>query len=150
MGMTAEQKEEFESVMAFDNQNKIAELVAELGKKTNDNKALYATYKESKDEEDKIRLTLTERLKGTGLLTAKTPEYTASIAVKQQVAVTNEREAIDWLKNSGLETDQYIGLKTTNFKTMATSMLKDTGEVIPGTQLVESESLSIRANKKKA
>lgn len=128
----------------------VSELVAKLGELSGASKELYKQYKDIKDREDQVRFELTEALRENGLLTAKTPDFTASIARKQSVMVASEAEAINWVKdNLPAESDHYIGLRTTQFKTMALARLKETGEVIPGTELIESESLSIRANKKK-
>lgn len=126
----------------------VSELVSALGAVSSESKELYKQYKEAKEKEDALRAALTAQLHESGLLTAKTPDYTASISIKKSVAVTDESAAIGWLKESGLEVDHYVGLRLTNFKTMANAMLKDTGEIVPGTELQESESLAIRANKK--
>lgn len=128
----------------------VSELVTKLGAMSTESRALYKRYKELKEVEDVLRFELTQALHETGLLTAKTPEFTASIAKRPSVMVVHEQSVLDWLRETpDIETDQYIGLKTTNFKTLAMSLLKGTGEIIPGTELVETESITIKANKKK-
>lgn len=128
----------------------VSELVSVLGEISTESKELYKQYKILKEQEDEIRFELTHKLKESGLLSAKTDAFTASIAKKPTVTVTHEQSVLDWIKETpDVESDQYIGLKLTPFKTLAMSILKGTGEIIPGTELIETESLSIRANKKK-
>ena len=127
----------------------ITELVERAGELSHNSRELYKQYKAVKEEEDAVRAELTAQLNTTGLLTAKTAYFTASIAKKQSVNVVDEKAAVKWIESEGLEVDYYVGLKLTPFKTMAMSRLKDTGEIIPGTELAEAETLSIRENKKK-
>lgn len=127
----------------------VSEMVTALGELSSASKDLYKQYKEVREKEDILRTELVIKLKESGLMSAKTDSYTASLAKKPSITVTHEKEVLTWLKKSKLETDQYIGLKTTNFKVLAMSMLKGTGEIVPGTEIVEVESLSVRSNKKK-
>lgn len=127
----------------------VSALVDELGQLGQASKELYGQYKAVEEQKAEVRAALTEALQMTGLRSAKTSAFTASIAVKPSIQITHEQSVIDWLKESpNIETDQYIGLKKTEFKTLATALLKDTGEVIPGTEVLQQETLSVRANKK--
>jgi len=127
----------------------VAELIEELGAIKTASNTVYKTYKELKETEDKLKVELFAKLHDTGLKSAKGNTYTASIAEKPGVIVTHEKSVLDWLKESpDVEADAYIGLKVTPFKTFALQVMKTTGEVIPGTELQTTESLSIRANKK--
>lgn len=127
----------------------VTELIEKVGELSHNSRELYKQYKAVKDQEDAMRAELTTQLNTSGLLSAKTDRFTASIAKKQSVTVVDEKKAVEWIKSEGLDLDYYVGLKLTPFKTMAMSKLKDTGEVIDGTELVETESLSIREVKKK-
>lgn len=126
----------------------VTDLVSALGDLKKQSADLYKQYKEVKNIEDIARNDLIEALRASGMKSVKTDKYMASMAYKPSVNILHEQSVIDWLKETpNIETDQYIGLKKTEFKTLALAMLKGTGEVVPGTELVNTESLSIRSNK---
>lgn len=128
----------------------LSKLIHDLGEARAKAVNAYMIYKDLKEIEDSIRYNLHDELRTIGLQSVKGNEYTASITNKQTVLVTNERLVIDWLNNTpNVESDQYIGLKATEFKSFAQSILKDTGEIIPGTDVQVRESLAIRSNVKK-
>jgi len=109
----------------------------------------YQSYKELKTSEDNLRFELEQKLKETGLKSVKGATYNAVITETPRIVIRHEQSVIDWLQNTpNIETDQYIGLKTTEFQSLAKSMLKDTGELVPGTDVEMKESLAIRSNKK--
>lgn len=127
----------------------VSQLVDELGQLGQTSKELYGQYKAIEEKKAEARAALAEALQVVGLRSAKTSAFTASIAVKPSIQIVHEQSVIDWLQETpDVETDQYIGLKKTEFKTLATAMLKNTGEVIPGTEVLQQETLSVRANKK--
>lgn len=126
----------------------VTELIDEVGRANKEARALYKLYKELKDKEDVLRVELVEKLHKTGLKSAKTDMFNASISERSDIVVTHEQSVLDWLKETpDIETDQYIGLKTTNFKTLARALRKDTGEIVPGTEVVTSETLTIKGVK---
>lgn len=132
-------------------QMSLSELVAALGEARTASSNAYEGYKELKGNEDQLRYELELKLHEMGLKSAKGEDFTASVVEKPTVVVKHEQSVIDWLKNTpDIESDRYIGLKTTEFQSLAKSMLKGTGEVIPGTEVEVRESLAIRANKKPA
>jgi hypothetical protein len=99
--------------------------------------------------EDSLRVDLEMGLKESGLMSAKNDQFTASISQTPTIVVTHEQSVIDWLKTTpDVESDLYIGIKKTEFNSFAKTLLKGTGEVIPGTELQTREALSIKANKK--
>ena len=126
----------------------IPQLISLVGQSTVQNRALYGQYKESKEQEDQARALLQSKLQEEGMLSAKTENYVVSIAKKTDVNVIDDKAAIAWMRERKLDLNYYVGLKKTEFKTMARAMLKETGEVAGGTEVVEIESLSIRENKK--
>jgi hypothetical protein len=129
--------------------NDVSALVDELGTLSQQSKELYGQYKAIEEQKAGVRAALTEALQTAGLRSAKTSNYTASVSVRPSVQVVHEQSVIDWLKDTpDVETDQYIGLKKTEFKTLAMAVLKNTGEVIPGTEVVQTETLSVKGNKK--
>jgi hypothetical protein len=129
----------------------LSELVAALGEARTASSNAYEGYKEIKGHEDQLRYELELKLHDMGLKSAKGEDFTASIVEKPTIVVKHEQSVIDWLKNTpDVEPDRYIGLKTTEFQSLAKSMLKGTGEVIPGTEVEVRESLAIRSNTKPA
>jgi hypothetical protein len=127
----------------------LSELVADLGLARKAASNAYEQYKELKSHEDQIRYELDGMLHSMGLKSAKGEDFTASLVEKPTIVIKHEQSVIEWLKATpDVEADRYIGIKATEFKTLAQSVLKGTGEVIPGTEVEVKESLAIRANKK--
>lgn len=127
----------------------LSELVMALGEARAASSAAYDGYKELKTSEDNLRFELEQKLKETGLKSVKGATYNAVITETPKIVIRHEQSVIDWLQNTpDIETDQYIGLKATEFQALAKSMLKDTGELVPGTEVEMRESLAIRSNKK--
>lgn len=129
----------------------LSRLLNELGEARNDSHNAYERYKELKGIEDQVRYELEAALHGIGLRSAKGENFTASIVEKPTIVVKSEVTVIEWLKESPeIESDRYIGIKAAEFKSLAESLLKGTGEVVPGCEVEVRESLAIRANKKPA
>lgn len=127
----------------------ISELIEQLGLNKTLANETYVAYKKLKEAEEDLKAMLFHKLQETGLKSAKGDKYTASISEKPSIVINHEQSILDWLKESpNVEADAYIGLKATPFKSLAMQVLKETGEVIPGTELQTVESLSIRTNKK--
>jgi hypothetical protein len=132
-----------------DSTKNLSELVATLGVAREATTGAYERYKELKGIEDQVRYELELKLHEMGLRSAKGADFTASIAQKPSIVITHEPSVLDWLREApDIETDHYIGLKAPEFKSLAISLLKGTGETIPGTTVEMKESLSIRANAK--
>lgn len=126
----------------------IAELIEHIGKHKQQAASMYKQYKELKDEEEMLKQELMARLQEVGLKSAKGERFSASMTSRPDVVVQHEQSIINWLKESpNVEEDAYIGLKVTPFKALARQVLKETGEVIPGTDLVTIESISVKENK---
>jgi hypothetical protein len=85
-------------------------------------------------------------LKSLGIKSAKTDDgFTAVIANRVNIAIKHEPSVIDWIRNNpDLEADVYIGLKKSAFDPIARTILKSTGEVVPGTEIETVEYLSPR------
>lgn len=127
----------------------ISELLNELGQVKTTANNHYKEYKALKEQEDGLKFKISETLKEMGLKTAKGDKYQVSLSEKHDIKVTSESNVLFWLKESpDVEADAYIGLKTTAFKNLANQMLKDTGEMVPGTELTMNEIVSVRANRK--
>lgn len=127
----------------------LSDLVAALGHARAATTSCYEAYKEVKGIEDQLRYELENMLTAMGLKSAKGADFTASIIEKPTIVVKREQDVIEWLQSTpDIESDRYIGLKTTEFKSLALSLLKGTGEIIPGTEVEARESLAIRSNTK--
>lgn len=125
-------------------------MLTKLGRARQASARAYDIYKQLKEMEDALRAQLFETLKADNLRSAKGADFTASISQTPTVVVKHEPSVIDWLKHApDIEYDQYVGLKTTNFQGLARSILKGTGEVIPGTEIEVRETISIKSNVKK-
>lgn len=127
---------------------KISELVDKIGVTKKTANDLYKQYKEYKDTEESLKEELKIQLAEAGLRSTKTKNFNASLTQKPDIQVTHEQSVMDWLKQSpNVEEDAYIGLKLTPFKGLALHILKETGEIVPGTETLTKESISIRENK---
>lgn len=128
----------------------LSELLAELGKARQDSNNAYERYKELKGIEDALRYELDVMLHEQGLKSAKGQDFTASLVETPRIVIKHEQSVIDWLREApNIETDQYLGIKSAEFQSLAKSLLKNTGEVIPGTEVEVKESLAIKSNPKK-
>lgn len=128
----------------------ISGLIAHLGLNKKLQAEAYKSYKQLKEAEEGLKLELTNKLQEAGLKSAKGEKYSAIITARSDIVITHEQSVIDWLKESpNIEEDAYMGLRLANFKVLANQVLKQTGEVIPGTDRVTKESLSIKENKEK-
>lgn len=127
----------------------LAKLMDELGKARERSSAAYEAYKGYKAYEDDLRQKVADALHESGLKSAKGKSYSAIFTDRPTIIIAHEQSVKDWINNTpDVEADQYIGIIPTQFQTLAKTMLKETGEMIPGTELQIKESLSIKANKK--
>lgn len=127
----------------------LTEILKKLSKAKENTQQAYASYAEARDAMELIKDELTAELKSQGLKSAKTDDFVASIVDKTSIQINHEASVIDWLKHQpDLEPDLYIGVKKQAFEPMAKLMLKNTGEVIPGTDIKTSEYLAVRKVKK--
>lgn len=127
----------------------IANLVAALGELKAAQSEAYKAYKGMKEAEESLKAQLMEQLQSAGLKSAKGENYQATVSDKPDIQITHEQSVINWLNETpNVEADAYIGLKKTEFKGLALQILKETGEIVPGTELLTKEVLSIRSNKK--
>lgn len=127
----------------------LSNLLTELGLARQIAAEAYKEYKQLKEQEDGLRAALFEELHAVGLDSAKGSDFTASIRKEPTFVIKHEPSVIQWLRDTpGIEEDVYIGIKSPEFKTLAKTILTQTGEIIPGSEYLISESLAIRANKK--
>jgi hypothetical protein len=128
----------------------LKDLINHYGTLKNETNKLYADYKNLQMKLQQAKRVLENKLNEIGLKSAKSQNFGVSIATKPNITIQHEQSVLEWLKTTpNIETDVYIGLKTTAFKGLALQVLKETGEIIPGTELNQVESLTIRNNKKR-
>lgn len=126
----------------------VSTLIESLGVNKKRQAEAYKAYKDLKEIEEIWKAELAVELEKLGAKSFKGKKYSAITTSRSDTIVTNEQSVIDWINNEpNIETDQYIGLKLANFKPLANQVLKETGEIIPGTDRVIKESLSIKENK---
>lgn len=129
--------------------SRLSVLADQLSDTITKNKLQYDVYKAGKDLEDALRQQVQEELISNKLKQVKTDSATISLNQKQTFYITNEVAVRDWLENTpDVEADAYIGVKKPALESLAKVMLKQTGEIIPGTDMQVSEILSIRTAKK--
>jgi hypothetical protein len=127
----------------------LSELIEQLGAARNAAQAAYESYKELKAIEDQVRYQLELELHVTGLKSAKGKDFTATIVERPTVVIKHEASVINWLQHTpNVEADHYVGVKSAEFRTLAQAMLKETGELIPGTEVEVRENLAIKKNKR--
>ena len=138
--------------MTAKERNKLQDLnimINALGELSQAARSAYDAWQEIKQQQDALKADLMQMLQSSDMRSAKTAKYTASISSRPNIVVVNEQKVINWLKEApGVEADHYLGLKKAEFKSLASSLLKETGEVIDGTDLERTESISVRSNKK--
>lgn len=126
----------------------LSEVINQYGQAKKQANQIYTEYKKQMILVESLRFQLQEKLNDVGLRSAKSADFGVSIVSKPIINVTNEQSVVEWLKTTpNIEYDQYIGLKLTPFKSMALEYLKQTGEVINGTEFETKETISIKANK---
>lgn len=125
----------------------LSELVKRLGIARTRTQDAYESYCILRDSEGMLRRALQAELEASGLRSAKGLNYTASIVEKPTIVVRHEQSVIEWLRTtSDIKYEQYVGLRSQAFQTLAKSLLKGTGELVPGTEMQMHETLSIRSN----
>lgn len=128
--------------------NRLSDLAASLNVVITENKLQYNVYKAGKDLEDELRRQIQEELHANKLQQIKTDNTTISLTERSSLQIMNEAMVIEWLNSEpNVEADAYIGVKRANLETLAKQMLKETGEIIPGTDTQVTETLSIRTKK---
>lgn len=104
-------------------------------------------YDEAKEKLDITKQLLMDKLAEIGLKSAKNDELTVSIVSKPYFKVLDQTAAMDWLKDEP-EVDERVYIKTIvdskALEGLAKEVLKKTGEIIPGSEFVSSEYMSVR------
>lgn len=126
----------------------VSELIELIGSERQRLNKQYSEYKNGMTQLSELKQQLKILLDENGLRSAKSTNYGVSIATKPSIQVQSEVSVREWLENTpDIEADAYIGLKLTPFKSFAIDWYKKTGEVIDGTDVETTESITVRNNK---
>ena len=100
---------------------------------------------EARIRRDECQSKLIDEMKEAGFKSVKTEEGSFARVLKKDVKVMDEDALLKDLSKRGLKKELMVTkLDTVRFKSVANSLLKETGEVFSGTQVTESEYISIR------
>lgn len=100
---------------------------------------------ELKEKRDMTQRTLIVAMKSNNLKSWKTNENSFSLVSKMDTRIINEEEAIRDIKCRKLEWLVSERIDTVRFKQISNLLLKETGELLFGTETVTTEYLSIRS-----
>ena len=102
-----------------------------------------------KAEKDGIQQQLLKALNESGIKSIKTDQCFFSSVLKHEPVVVDEHAVIEALKSRGLlEDHMVIKLDAIRLKSTANALLKESGEVLDGMEIRDTEYISIRNNKK--
>jgi len=130
--------------------------IIEIAKKLNEQRSKIDKLKEKHGTEmqeqmflkEELQMQLMAAMKEQGMKTVGTEQNTISIAQKKTPKVVDQSKLDADLEQRGLLEDMYVKkFDTIRFKSVANNLLKDTGEVLDGTDIEVTEYISIR-NKK--
>lgn len=122
---------------------KLAKELMELRSEINTIKDALSPIEEKRNA---VQLKLIDAMKEVELKSLKTETHNFARTVKKDIKVSDPNLVMDELKKRKLY-NEYVKpkLDTISFKAMAKAMLKDTGEVMEGTELSETEYMSIKS-----
>ena len=101
-----------------------------------------------KGEKDNVQRELMEELGNLNLKSFKNDEITVSKSIRKTLQITDEIKLIEELESKGLK-NEYVSeqIRKDLWKGFATQLVKD-NKIMEGTEIRETEFLSIRNNKK--
>lgn len=117
-----------------------------------------AQYKEAQDyarsvggQIGSLREELEAMLRELGLKNASTEDgqLTAFFSKRVRANVFDPDDTKKWLEQNGMIVNDYFTPHSTRLASVAKSALKETGEIVPGIELLTDETLSLRDNSKK-
>ena len=108
--------------------------------------AIEEQAKPLKAQKDELQAQVLEMMKATEQYGVKFQDFTVSRAVRKTLAVTNEKAVIEQLKERGMS--QYYSEQLNDlFKGSLAKEIVKAGEAIDGTEIAESEYISVRKAK---
>lgn len=111
-------------------------------------KEVKQTADDIKKEIDRLKAKLLEKMIAGQIRSQEGKEYLAIRTPKTDMRLIDETLALKWVNDTKLpERERYIGLKWVDFKPLVKTWFNETGERIPGTERVDSDTLTIREKK---
>ncbi len=103
-------------------------------------------YKDVGTYREELEITLRE----IGLKTASSEDgsFTAFFSKRTNANVFDPNATREWLEQNGHMVNDYFRPDTMRIGMIAKGALKETGEIVPGVELITTESLSLRDNTK--
>lgn len=128
--------------------NDIISLAKELGDLREKVKVSEEYLAGLKADKQKCQNKLMEAMKSSDLKSIKTSDANYALTVKKDIKIFDEQAAMLQLQERGIY-EEYVKpkLDTLKFKSYANSLLKETGEVIDGTEMTETSYISIKSLK---
>lgn len=123
----------------------------QLDKARNKLNAIDLKRRQVVDELNQVKEKVFMELQKAKLKSARTDDFTVSIAVRNSLQVTHQNTLMEWLKNEpNVEPDLYIQINKRALEPLVKQALKETGEIVPGVEFTQSEYISLRSNKKES
>lgn len=126
---------------------KISEHLEKYTKAKHEADEAYQKYAEKRDKADALKAALWEQMQKIGVDSVKSTVGTASVRRTQGFQITDMDLVRNWLMDNGIDETPYIKFNKTGIDSLLATALKKNGELVPGTQLVTTEALSIREAK---
>lgn len=96
------------------------------------------------DELGSLRIIIEAYMKQTGMMSsAEVDGYYATRSESKSLVVENQSMVTLWLENKGLLED-YLKIDITGLKKLAKQIMKEDGEIIPGTRMDVTHVMSIK------
>lgn len=128
----------------------IKEIMQDLAKARSAQRDAYSYVKSLNGEVSTFREELDASLRELGLKTASTEDglLTAYFSRRVSANVFDPDATRDWLAKNDMIVNDYFRPDSTRLASLAKGALKETGEIIPGLELVTNEALSLKDNSK--
>lgn len=128
--------------------NQLKELAEKLQNQRSLCDELKAQMDKEKMKKDEIQQNLLFALESTGFMSIKTKNASYSMSTRMTPTITDNEALMADLSQRGLLDELMVSkMDTTRFQTTAKSMLKETGELFAGTEIKETNYISIRTIK---
>lgn len=101
---------------------------------------------ELREKRDLAQSELIGEMKNQGFSSIKADNTSVAIAHKKTFKITDEKEVINFIREKGLE-GEYLAERLNEYAPKAIEEFVKQGEEVKGTEIVETEYMSIRNNK---
>ncbi len=99
----------------------------------------------AKEKRDEKQFDLIKQMTKEGFKSIKTEHHNFAVVKKKDIKIVDQEAVLKALDERGLKSDLMVSkLDTIRFKSTANAMLKETGEVFEGTEVTETNYVSIK------